>query len=89
MRRAFAELALGAASTSSTMSSRRGGASRLCAETTSSICRPVGSDNEVIDGADLLVVFVVDGLAEDLLLGTPSDGHRPQFLRTRPRMRGT
>ena len=37
----------------------------------------VRGDNEVIDGADLLLVFVVDGLAEDLLLGTPSDGYRP------------
>src|ERR1700730_16305881 len=33
---------------------------------------PVRGNDEVIDDTDLRVVFVVDGLAEDLLLGTPA-----------------
>ncbi len=40
----------------------------------------VRSDDEVINGPDLLLLLVVDGLAKDLPLGTPAERHGLHLL---------
>jgi hypothetical protein len=39
-----------------------------------------GGDDEVVDAPDLLLLLVIDRLAKDLFLRTPSDRHRPHLL---------
>src|SRR5216683_3618216 len=41
--------------------------------------RLVGGDDDVVDGAHLLVLRVVDGFAQDLLLGAPAEDDRVHF----------
>src|SRR5262245_13763280 len=50
--------------------------------------RSVWRDDQVVDHADLLVLVVVHVLAQDLLLGTPPDRHRLNFLHRDPERGG-
>src|SRR5438445_382877 len=42
--------------------------------------RSVRSDDEVVDGPDLLILLVINRLAKDLLLCTPPNRYRPRLL---------